>query len=187
MAGLIMVIILMVACSPENQPIREPIGDFRLGHVIVSAKEAQTTDWSRKASEEQLVEAVKTAVGERFGSLRGGKFYHVAITVQAYLLPPPGVPVVASPKAGLHVSVQIWDDSTRSILNEEARQMTVTESSNADTFVGSGYAHDGEEQLERATRAFALELERWLRSEESPLPGIGIAAGQASMSGDPPT
>ena len=172
-SSIILVAILLVACSPEEIPIKEPIGDFRLGHVVVSAKDAQTTEWSRKATEEQLVESVKSSVGDRFGVLRGRSFYHVAISVDAYLLPPPGVPVVASPKAGVHVTVQIWDDRTQTILNEEPKAITVTESGNVDTLVGSGYSQTAEVQLERATDAMAFKIEEWLRSEESPLPGVG--------------
>ena len=167
---LIIMCLLLLACALEDKPIVNPIGDFRLGHVTVHAGSAETAQWSRRATETQLTDAVRTAVRTRFGPLRGRSWYHVAITLDAYLLPPPGIPVIASPRAGVVARVQIWDDRTRSVLNPRPRTIAANESTNSQTLFGSGYSYDAEDQLDRAARSLALQIEHWLRSEESPLP-----------------
>jgi len=167
---LLMTLLILLSCSLEDKPIVKPIRDFRLGHVTVNAKDARTVEWGRTVTEMQLTDAVKTAVRDRFGPLKGRSWYHLGITLDAYLLPPPGVPIVASPRAGLVAQVQVWDDRTQSILNPRAKAIAVTESTNPQTLLGSGYNYDAEVQLGRASRSLALQIERWLRSDESPLP-----------------
>ncbi len=167
---LLLTLAILLSCALEDKPIVKPIGDFRLGHVTVNAREAETTEWGRPATEMQLTDAVRKAVRDRFGPLRGRSWYHLGITLDAYLLPPPGVPIVASPRAILVAQVQVWDDRTQSILNPRAESFAVRESTNAETLVGSGYNYDAAAQLERVSKSLALQIERWLRSEDSPLP-----------------
>jgi len=167
---LLMTLLILLSCSLEDKPIVKPIMDFRLGHITVNAKDARTVEWGRTVTEMQLTDAVKTAVRDRFGPLKGRSWYHLGITLDAYLLPPPGVPIVASPRAGLVAQVQVWDDRTQSILNPRAKAIAVTESTNPQTLLGSGYNYDAEVQLGRASRSLALQIERRLRSDESPLP-----------------
>jgi hypothetical protein len=103
------------------------------------------------------------AVDERFARYQGAKLYNFGISVDAFALAPPGIPLVASPKSALVVTVTIWDDAAQAKLNEEGKQFTVFEGASAESAVlGSGLTRSREEQMERLSRNAAKEIERWM-------------------------
>lgn len=139
-----------------------PMGEFRLGYNIAVAKNAERVPISRPATQEQLETAMKAAVQERFGAYEGRKLYHIAVNIDAYLLAPPGVPVVASPKSILVISANVWDDSKGKKLHDEPKQMTVWENLTGETLVGSGLTQSPEEQLENLSRNAAKMIQDWM-------------------------
>lgn len=140
-----------------------PLGDFALGLNVVVADNVKKVPISRDATVEEWETAMKKAIDERFGRYQGTKLYNFGISVNAYALAPPGIPLIASPKSALVVTVTLWDDAAQAKLNPEAKQFTVFEGTSAESAVlGSGLTRSKEEQMERLTRNAAKEIEKWM-------------------------
>ena len=162
--GLAACAFLLSACTnPDDfdEPMPD-LGDFSLGHNIVVAGKMKKVAISRDASEEEWVAAMTEAIDERFGRYAGDKLYHLGISVEGYILAPPGIPLVLSPKSGLIVNVTVWDDAAGGKINEEPRQFTVLESFSGETVVGSGLTQTREEQMTNLARNAAKQIENWL-------------------------
>lgn len=138
-----------------------PMGEFRLGHNIAVAKTVERVPISREVTQAQLETAMKAAIQERFGSYEGRKLYHIGVNIDAYLLAPPGVPVVASPKSLLVVTANVWDDS-KGVKLGEPRQFTIWENLTGSTAIGSGLTQSAEQQLENLARNAAKEIHGWM-------------------------
>lgn len=156
----------LVACGREDlsQP-PEPLGTFQLGFAVVVAPDPQLGPFSREATEDQWVAAIGWAIEERFGQGRfqGGRFTHIAVSVDGYVLAAPGVPTVYTPRSVLIFSVTFWDDATGTKLNEEPIQLTVFEACCNVPFLGSGLSKSKEEQLEALAFNAARAIERTMR------------------------
>ena len=90
---------LTTACvrSARQTDTPDPIGAFRLGHVVVVADQAQAGPLSRKADPDEWEAVLSAALKDRFQNYQGTGLYHIAVKVDGYILAPPGVPVVAAP------------------------------------------------------------------------------------------
>ncbi len=156
------------ACSGSadlNQP-PVPLGDFKLGHNIAVASKAQKGPLSRNATEEELVDAMKKAVEERFSRYDGDGLYHFGISVEGYVIAAPGVPLVLSPKSIMIVNFTIWDNALGKKLNEEVHQITVLESFGSGALIGSGYTMTKEEQLEQLSQNAVKAVETYLVKQQ---------------------
>lgn len=172
--ALLLTLVLAVGCGKKDD-LKEPpvdLGDFALGHNIVYAdKMKKVPPISRDATVEQWESAMTKAIEDRFGRYNesGTKFYNLGIAVDAYLLAPPGIPVVASPNSMMVITVSIFDDATGKLLNPEPRgtQMTVFDEGDgqdfADGILGSGLTQTAEEQMATLSKAAARKIEYWLR------------------------
>ena len=145
--------------------VPEPIGMFLLGHNIAVVDEPVQGPFSRTVSDDEWQAAMTTAVGDRLGEARffGDKYYHVGVAVEAYVLAYPGIPLVYSPKSVLIFSVNFFEDSTQTKLNDEAIQITVFEPCCTIPFLGSGFTRDKEEQMEGLSFNAARAIERTMR------------------------
>lgn len=140
---------------------RGELGDFRLGHNVVVAENAQTGPFSRQATAEEWEEALRTEVDRRFGRYEGTRLYHIAINVDAFVLAMPGVPVVAAPRSALIVTVNLWDDALGRKLNDAPRQFTVLEDLSGATIVSSGF-QSRENQMRNLSQNAVVMIEGWL-------------------------
>jgi hypothetical protein len=158
-----LILSLLGACAKQGV-LEEPaaLGNFLLGHNVVVANDPQKVPISRKASKEDLAASMKAAIAKRFERYDGDKFYNLGVSIDAYALAPPGVPLVFSPKSALVVTVTAWDDATGQKLNEKGEQFTVFEGIDGSTLIGSGLTQTAEQQLERLTFNAAKRIERWL-------------------------
>jgi hypothetical protein len=138
------------------------LGDFKLGLNIVVADDPQKVPISREASKEDLAASMKAALQERLGRYEGDKFYNLGVSIDAYALAPPGIPLLLSPKSALVVTATVWDDAAQAKLNEKGKQFTVFEGIDGNTLVGSGLTQTAEQQLARLTFNAAKRIERWL-------------------------
>lgn len=161
-----MVAVLAACAGPEDlSGPGEPMGQFRLGHNIVVADDAQLGPLSRKATADEWEASLTAAIDKRLGAARysGDKFYHLGVSVDGYALALPGVPLVAVPKSALVVSVTVWDDAAGGKINEEAKQLTVFENAPAKTFFfGSGLTQTKAEQMENLSRSAARAIHKWM-------------------------
>lgn len=139
-----------------------PLGDFALGLNVAVADKVQMVPISRPATEAELETAMTKAVADRFGRYEGAKLYNIGISVDAYALAPPGIPLVASPKSVLVVTANIWDDAAQKKLNAEGKQLTIFEKMSGETVLGSGLTQSKEKQLQTLTYNAAKAVEAWL-------------------------
>jgi len=156
---------LLAACGTptgEKEPPL-PMGDFRLGHNIVIADDAQAGPLSRKADPDDWEAALKEAINKRLGDYDGDHYFHIGTHVDAYVLAVPGVPMVATPKSVLIISVNVFDDRTGKRLTDKPKQLTVFERSEKSTFIiGSGIRNSKAVQMRNLSRNAARLIQRYL-------------------------
>lgn len=139
-----------------------PLGNFALGHNIVVTSNMQKVAISRNATPEQWEKSLEQAMEDRFGRYEGAKLYNIGISVDAFALAPPGVPLVLSPKSALGVTVTIWDDAEQKRLNDEGKQIIVMEKISGETVVGSGLTKSAAQQMDTLSYNAAKAVEGWL-------------------------
>eukprot|EP00581_Thalassiosira_minuscula_P025811 CAMPEP_0184409550 /NCGR_PEP_ID=MMETSP0738-20130409/4177_1 /TAXON_ID=385413 /ORGANISM="Thalassiosira miniscula, Strain CCMP1093" /LENGTH=187 /DNA_ID=CAMNT_0026767297 /DNA_START=108 /DNA_END=671 /DNA_ORIENTATION=+ len=184
-------LLVLAACggSADLDEAPAPLGDFKLVHNIVVAPKAQRGPLSRKASEEQLVETMRSAIAERFDRYDGSSRYHFGISVEGYVLAVPGVPVVLAPKSILIINLTVWDDAAGEKLNDEPKQITVAETFGTGALIGSGYTLDADAQLVQLSQNAAKAVERYLSTQQAEQgwfqPDEAVAAVEAGSAAAP--
>ncbi|WP_278424371.1 MULTISPECIES: hypothetical protein [Sulfitobacter] len=157
-------IVVLSACNGASDLDKPavPLGDFNLYHNIVVAPKVQKLPISREVSEEVLTTAVKDAIAERFDRYEGARNYHFGVSVEGYVLAPPGIPLVLAPKSIMILNLTVWDDAAGQKLTDEPHQITVFESLDQGPIVGSGYTKTAEEQLKNLSQNAAKSIENYL-------------------------
>ena len=130
------------ATSTEIDPEPADLGNFRLGHNIVVADNAQLIPPSRGAEPDEWEAILTSEIAKRFDRYQGEKPYHFGVAVDGYALAVPGVPILLSPKSALVISIAVYDNALadngrNGKLAEKRKQITVLESFSGDTIVGS--------------------------------------------------
>ncbi|UXX84451.1 hypothetical protein [Roseovarius pelagicus] len=167
LSAVLLALGLLGACTNANDLDQAPVplGNFALGHNVVVAPNLTKGPASRDASKEEWITSMKKAIDERFGRYDGDKLYHIAISVEGYVLAVPGVPIVASPKSALIINVTAWDDAAGKKLNAKPEQVTIIESFSGNTMLGSGLTQSKEVQMENLSRNAAKLIQNWLVRE----------------------
>ncbi len=141
---------------------RGELGDFRLCYNIVTTNDAVQGPLSREADLEEFSRLIRSEVGRRFGRYEGDRLYHIAMHLDAYVLAVPGIPIVASPRSALIISVNVWDDVLGAQLHDEPEQFTVLESASGSSLVGSGLTQNADQQMQVLAQNAAIRIENWL-------------------------
>ena len=139
-----------------------PLGNFALGLNIAVADNVQKVPISREVTPDAWKAAVVKAVDDRFGRYQGTKLYNIGISIDAYALAPPGIPVVLKPKSVLVITANIWDDAAQKKLNSEGKQLTIFEKVSAETVIGSGITRTKQQQMDVLSYNAAKAVEGWL-------------------------
>jgi len=170
-ATTVLAMLFLVACTETPETVSrapEPLGDFKLGFVTVFADNVERGPLSREASTEELEINLKAEMERKFTQYSGSKFYNLAISVETYILAVPGIPLVASPKSALVLSLNVWDDAKGVRISEEHKQFTVLEKISGETFLlGSGLTQSKEQQLAGLTNSAVIQIEKWLQENKS--------------------
>lgn len=165
LAAPLVALALLAACARNDlaEPPM-PLGEFALGLNIAVADNVQMVPISRPAEPKDWEAAIRKAVDDRFGQSRyqGTKLYNIGISVDAYALAPPGIPVVAAPKSVLVVTANIWDDAAQKKLNPEGQQITVFESLSGETVIGTGLTRTKQQQMDALAFNAAVKVQDWL-------------------------
>lgn len=165
MTVVICVLGLLGACTSKDDLSEPPVpmGNFLLGHNIIVADAAQKGPLSREADADVWEAALSSAMEARFGRYDGDKYYHIGTHVDAYVLAIPGIPLVAAPKSILIITINVWDDATGEKLTAEAKQLTVFERSEKNTFIlGSGLTNSKAAQLKNLSNNAARMIQKYL-------------------------
>lgn len=184
---------LVAGCSSSGARLGEPkdLGTFRLSHNVVIADNATKGPFSRDASAEELAGSLKSEIDRRLGRYEGDKLFHLGVAIDGYILALPGIPLVASPRSALIISVRVWDDALGQKLTENPKQITVLESFSGGTLVGSGLTRTREQQLANLTENAALAIESYLAENpqwfqtDAPVEGDAPLAEAAAVSPPP--
>ncbi|MFV0491215.1 MAG: hypothetical protein ACK5M4_05315 [Pseudorhodobacter sp.] len=158
-----LIVMLLAGCAQDN--VVEPpveLGNFKLGFAVVVADSAEKVPISRTADPAAWKKSLTDALNRRLKRYDGEKFFNLGVSVDAYALAPPGVPLVISPKSALVISVTVWDDAAGKKLNEKPEQFTIFEGLSGDTIVGSGLTKTAEEQMATLSFNAARRVERYL-------------------------
>lgn len=139
-----------------------PLGNFKLGYVIVVADNAEIGPFSREATPDELEAALKPKLEALFSPYQGDHFYHIAVGVGAYALAQPGIPIIAAPKSALGVVANVWDDETQMKINEEPKEFLVLERLSGSSLLGSGLVMTKEEQLEALANQTVQQIYNWV-------------------------
>lgn len=163
LSALLLVAGLLSACAGKNE-IEAPVnlGNFKMGHNIVVADNPQKVPISREADPKDWDDNLTAAIQSRLGRYDGDKFYNIGVSVDAYALAPPGIPLLVSPKSVVVVTATIWDDAAGTKLNEKGEQFTVFEGIDGETMIGSGLTRTADQQMEKLSFNAAKRIERWL-------------------------
>lgn len=186
---------LLTACTaPSPEDPLEDLGAFQLGHNIVIASKMQKGPVSRDATADEWVEVLTGAVADRFGRYEGDQLYHFGMSVEGFMLAPPGIPVIYNPKSALIINLTVWDDAAGKKLNDKPKQFTLLETPTGGTMlVGSGYERSKEEQMQGLARNAVAAIEKWLvemQEDEGwfdPRPDADPDASERADSGKPAT
>ncbi len=159
-------LLALTACGGIRDDLAEtpdPIGRFLLGHDIVVSVDPQKGPFSRNATNEEWIAAVETSVRDRFSRYDGDQYYHIAVSVDGYVLAIPGIPVVYSPRSVLIIGLTFYEDATQTKLNPEPIRLTVFEPCCSVPFLGTGYTRSAEKQMEGLAFNAARAIERTMR------------------------
>ncbi|MFN4159171.1 MAG: hypothetical protein ACK4GO_12310 [Gemmobacter sp.] len=182
---LALTLIALAACARKDlatEPLA-PLGNFRLGLNIVVTDKMQKVPISRNATGEEWEAALKKAMQDRFGRYKGDKFYNIGLVVDGYALAPPGIPLVASPKSILVVTVAVFDDAAGVMLNKDGKgeQLSVFEETSGKSLIGSGLTRTAEEQMESLAFNTAKRVEQFLRENPE---WFGLPRGRRDTSAE---
>lgn len=181
LAAIVLPLLLLSACGGDDMSKPpKPIGDFRLGYNVVVADKAQAVGPSRKATPEEWETLIKAEVARRLGRYDGEKLYHVGVSVDAYALAVPGIPVVVSPKSVLAITVNVFDDTAGVPVNPEPQRFTVFERLSGETVVGSGLTQSREQQMQNLASNAARQIAEWLADNKAWFTPEAVAARATS-------
>ncbi len=154
---------LLAACETNDlkkPPV--PLGDFVMGLNIAIADTAQVPGISRNVTADEWETAMKAAMADRFGRYEGSRIYNFGINIDGYVLAPPGVPVIASPRSALIITVHVFEDATQTELNPGGKRLTMVEGVSPESFIGSGLTQTKDQQLARMAYRGALAVQKYL-------------------------
>lgn len=159
---------LMAACTtPEQQAAPKDLGAFDLRVNYVFADKAVKGPISRPATPQEWVAALESAIDDRLGRYDGPQQYDIGVSLEGYMLAPPGVPVIYNPKSTAIVLVHVYDVQREKFLARSHQLQVFEDTTQESLVVGSGRAREREEQLEGLAQNVAERIERWLAEEHA--------------------
>lgn len=182
------ILALLAACADGARELKEPfvpLGNFKLGHAVVTSPNITKGPASRRADADEWNKAMDAALEERFRRYEGDSFYHIGVSVEGFVLAQPGIPLVFSPKSVVIVRATVFEDATGKKLNEVPEQITALEAASAETIVGSGVTQSAEEQMENLTKNAALQIENWMRRMQQEAGWFGGPEANLTAAGEP--
>lgn len=184
-------LLALAACDAHDagEPPK-PMGNFAMGLNIVVADHAQTVPISRQATADEWKAVMTKAMQDRFGSYSGPKLFDFGVSIDGYMLAPPGIPFIASPHSAVIFTVNVWDDAKGEILEKGGKRLTYVEGFSGDSIVGSGWTQNKDAQMKKlafnaakAVQDYMLAHPEWL---DLPPGSPGSAPTPARTNASPP-
>ena len=136
---------------------------MRVGHTYTDkalqwplSRNAEGSDWNAD---------LQAALDGRLRRYDGAQEYDVAITLEGFMLAPPGVPIVLSPKSVAVVNVFVYDVAGQEYLAKK-HQMEVFENTTGESAIlGSGQSRTKEEQIAGLSLNIVDAVEEWIAEQ----------------------
>ncbi|UUV06697.1 hypothetical protein [Ruegeria sp. YS9] len=157
---------LMAACT-QTQVYEPPesLGEFKLRVNYAFADKAVQGPVSRDATPEEWTKAIQNAVDIRLGRYDGSQEYDVGISLEGYMLAPPGIPVIYNPRSTAIVLVNVYDVKNKEFLAKGKQFQVLEDTTGGSAFKGSGHERTKEEQMSGLALKIADRVEEWLAEE----------------------
>jgi len=139
---------LLTACGETRMDeAPEDLGTFNMRVGYIYTEKALQWPLSRKSEGSEWNAALQNALDTRLRRYEGTQDYDVAITLEGFLLAPPGIPILVSPKSVAVVNVFAYDVAKKKYLVKK-QQMEIFESTTGESAIlGSGHSRTKEEQI----------------------------------------
>lgn len=157
---------LMAACT-QTQVYEEPesLGEFKLRVNYAFAEKARQGPVSRDATPKEWEDAIQNAVDIRLGRYEGAQEYDIGISLEGYMLAPPGIPVIYNPKSTAIVLVNVYDVNKKEFLAKGKQFQVLEDTTGGSALKGSGHERTKEEQMSGLALKVADRVEEWLAEE----------------------
>ncbi len=157
---------LMAACT-QTQVYEEPesLGEFKLRVNYAFADKAVQGPVSRDATPQEWTDAIQNAVDIRLGRYEGAQEYDIGISLEGYMLAPPGVPVIYNPKSTAIVLVNVYDVGKEEFVAKAKKFQVLEDTTGESALAGSGHTRTKEEQMSGLALKVADRVEEWLAEE----------------------
>ncbi|NVO58658.1 hypothetical protein HW561_23080 [Rhodobacteraceae bacterium B1Z28] len=157
---------LMGACT-QTQVYEEPesLGEFKLRVNYAFADKAVQGPVSRDATPKEWTDAIQNAVDIRLGRYEGAQEYDIGISLEGYMLAPPGIPVIYNPKSTAIVLVNVYDVNKKEFVAKGKQFQVLEDTTGGSAFKGSGHERTKEEQMSGLALKVADRVEEWLADE----------------------
>jgi len=159
---------LLAACGETRlDEAPEDLGAFQARVTHVYTEKALQWPLSRNAEHSEWTAPIKNAVDTRLRRYEGSQEYDVAVTLEGFMLAPPGVPVLFSPKSAVVVNVFVYDVAEEKFLAKK-HQMEIFESTTGESaLLGSGHARTKQEQIQGLAINIADKVEEWMAEQHA--------------------
>ncbi|MCX8952906.1 hypothetical protein OU790_05600 [Ruegeria sp. NA] len=157
---------LMGACT-QTQVYEPPesLGEFKLRVNYAFADKAVQGPVSRDATPDEWTKAIQNAVDIRLGRYEGTQEYDIGISLEGYMLAPPGIPIIYNPKSTAIVLVNVYDVKKEKFLAKGKQFQVLEDTTGGSALKGSGHERTKEEQMAGLSLKIADRVEEWLAEE----------------------
>lgn len=161
--ALFSALVLLAACGETRlDEAPEDLGAFQARVTHVYTEKALQWPLSRDADHSEWTAPIENALNTRLRRYAGAQQYDVAVTLEGFMLAPPGVPVLFSPKSAVVVNVFVYDVANKKFLAKK-HQMEIFESTTGESaLLGSGHARTKEQQIQGLAVNIADKVEEWM-------------------------
>lgn len=190
LSGVALLALLAGCARPGMDAPPEDLGEFHARVQYVFTENATQGPVSRDATPDEWKVALEQALADRMARYDGSREFDIGVSLEGYMLAPPGVPVLYSPKSTAVVYVHLYDVAAKEFVARK-KELQVFESTTGESaLVGSGNARTREEQIQGLAENVARRIELWLEEENElngwfdPLPAA--AAEPEAPTGEDP-
>jgi hypothetical protein len=162
----LMVTLFLAACGETQlNEAPEEMGAFRARVVHVFTDKALKWPLSRDAEASEWNASMERAMETRLRRYDGAQEYDVAVSLEGFLLAPPGIPVLVNPKSVVVVNVFVYDVAGKEYLARKVQMEVYEDTTGQSAILGSGHSRTKEEQIAGLSLNIADKIEEWMAAE----------------------
>ncbi len=158
----------LAACgSTQLDEAPENMGAFSARVIHVYTDKAKQWPLSRSAEPSEWNAQMENAMEARLRRYEGGQEYDVAVSLEGYMLAPPGVPVLVNPKSVAVVNVFVYDVANETFLVKKEQMEIFEDTTGQSVILGSGHSRTKEEQIAGLSLNIADAIEEWMAEQHA--------------------